>query len=187
MKQTIKVFWKIFFIGIGAFALLILLINVPFLGIAVLLAYLLALPWLLYRSMRFHLSNTTWRNLRFAFLGDAKGAYSALLLPIGIVVAAGAVSGLSMLISPFLGMGLLILTMLGFYGIGPYIQYRLRRYYTHGGRPCRYQRIRPAYWRRTVLPGLPRRGRVHDGNRCGGLGADRDDTWRGHRNHRYQG
>ena len=114
--------------------LLILLINVPFLGLVVLLAYLLALPWLLYRSMRFHLSNTTWRNLRFAFLGDAKGAYSALLLPIGIVVAAGAVSGLSMLISPFLGMGLLILTMLGFYGIGPYIQYRLRRYYTAGAR-----------------------------------------------------
>jgi penicillin-binding protein 1A len=32
MKQTIKVFWKIFFIGIGAFALLILLINFGLFG-----------------------------------------------------------------------------------------------------------------------------------------------------------
>ena len=122
-------------------------------GLVVCLAYPLALPWLLYRSMRFHLSNTTWRNLRFAFLGDAKGALLGALPPIGIVVAAGAVSGLSMLISPFLGMGLLILTMLGFYGIGPLHPVSSARHY--GGRPCRYQRIRPAYWRRTVLPGLP--------------------------------
>ena len=114
--------------------LLILLINVPILGLIVLLAYLLALPWLLYRSLRFHLSNTTWRNLRFAFLGDAKGAYAALLLPIGIVVAAAAVSGLAMVVAPFLGVALMILTVLSFYAIGPYLQYRMRRYYTAGAR-----------------------------------------------------
>lgn len=114
--------------------LLILLINVPFVGIVALLVYLGGLPWLLYRSMRFHLANTSYRNVRFAFLGDAKGAYKALLLPLGIVIAAGIVAGLSMFISKILGMVLLVATVLAFYGIGPYLQYRLRRYYTDGAR-----------------------------------------------------
>ena len=134
--------------------------------------------------MRFHLSNTTWRNLRFAFLGDAKGAYSALL-PIGIVVAAGAVSGLSMLISPFLGMGLLILTMLGFYGIGPYIQYRLRRYYTAGARAGTSEfglHIGVGQYYLVYL--------VAVGFCMMAIGAVASVliamTWRGHRNRRYQ-
>jgi len=115
--------------------ILIALINVPFLGIAVLLIYLAGLPWLLYRSMRFHLANTSYRNLRFAFLGEAKGAYSALFLPIAIVIAAAIVSGLlGYFVNEFLGLALGTVTLLVFYGIGPYLQYRLRKYYTEGAR-----------------------------------------------------
>ena len=59
-----------------------------------------------------------------------------------------------MLIPPFLGMGLLIPDHAGLHhGIGPYIQYRLRRYYTAGARTGT-SRIRPAYWRRTILAGF---------------------------------
>lgn len=80
--------------------LLIALINVPLLGLVVLLVYFCALPWLLYRSMRFHLGNTTWRNVRFAFVGDAAGIYKALLVPLGVVIAAGLASALAMWLSP---------------------------------------------------------------------------------------
>jgi uncharacterized membrane protein YjgN (DUF898 family) len=108
---------------------------VPFLGIAVLLLYLCALPWLLYRSIRFHLANTSYRNLRFAFMGDAKGAYAALLVPVVVVIASLVVSGLVVkFVSPTLGMILAVISVLVLYGIGPYLQYRLRRYYTTGAR-----------------------------------------------------
>ena len=114
---------------------LIALIKVPYVGLAMLLVYLCALPWLLYRSMRFHLANTSYRNVRFAFLGDASGAYKAFLLPLGVVLAAGVVSGvIAVLVSRGLGLVLGSITLLAFYGIGPYLQYRMRRYVTDGAR-----------------------------------------------------
>ena len=114
---------------------LIALIKVPYVGLAMVLVYLCALPWLLYRSMRFHLANTSYRNVRFAFLGDASGAYKAFLLPLGVVLAAGVVSGvIAVLVSRGLGLVLGSITLLAFYGIGPYLQYRMRRYVTDGAR-----------------------------------------------------
>ena len=114
---------------------LIALIKVPYVGLAMVLLYLCALPWLLYRSMRFHLANTSYRNIRFAFLGSAGGAYKAFLLPLGVVLAAGVVSGLiAVLVSRGLGLVLGGITLLAFYGIGPYLQYRMRRYVTDGAR-----------------------------------------------------
>jgi uncharacterized membrane protein YjgN (DUF898 family) len=115
--------------------LLILLINVPYIGLVFLLLYLGALPWLLYRSLRFHLANSSYRNVRFAFVGDAVGAYKAVLVPLLIVIALGAVSGLvAAFVSQTLGIGMLVISVLAFYGIGPYIQYRFRRYYVEGAR-----------------------------------------------------
>ncbi len=114
---------------------LIALIKVPYVGLVMVLVYLCALPWLLYRSMRFHLANTSYRNVRFAFLGDAGGAYKAFLLPLGVVLAAGVVSGvIAVLVSRGLGLVLGGITLLAFYGIGPYLQYRMRRYVTDGAR-----------------------------------------------------
>lgn len=114
---------------------LIALIKVPYVSIAMLLVYLCALPWLLYRSMRFHLSNTSYRNVRFAFVGAAGGAYQALLAPLGVVIAAGIVSGvIAVLVSKILGLVLGGITLLAFYGVGPYLQYRMRRYVTGGAR-----------------------------------------------------
>lgn len=107
-------------------------LQVPILNFIVLAIYFAALPWLLQRSLRFHMANTSYRNLRFAFLGTVKGAYTAMLLPIGFFIIAGAISGLAMWKSPAIGGVLLVLTMLGFYGLLPYLQYRMRRYYTEG-------------------------------------------------------
>lgn len=107
-------------------------LQVPVLNLVVLALYLLGLPWLLYRSLRFHMANTSYRNLRFAFLGTAKGAYAALFTPIAILIVAGVISGLTMWKFPIVGGIFAVMTVLAFYAIGPYLQYRMRRYYTEG-------------------------------------------------------
>lgn len=51
-------------------------------GACVIAALLLALPWLLRGAVRFRLSNTFYRGLRFDFTGSVGGAYAAYLPPI---------------------------------------------------------------------------------------------------------
>jgi len=45
-------------------------------------------PWILSSAMRFRLSNTSWRNLRFDFSATARVAYSALGFPMFLVLVA---------------------------------------------------------------------------------------------------
>jgi uncharacterized membrane protein YjgN (DUF898 family) len=113
---------------------LLALVQVPFVGPIFLLVYFCGLPWLIYRSFRFHLANTSYRNVRFSFAGTSKGAYAAVLVPLGIVVAAGVVAGLTTLISKVLGAVLVSVALLAFYGIVPYLQLRIRRYLSEGAR-----------------------------------------------------
>jgi len=47
----------------------------PHIALAILLAILLLMPWLLKRSLRFRLYNSSYRGLRFAFYGKTGGAY----------------------------------------------------------------------------------------------------------------
>src|SRR5512143_910469 len=63
---------------------LMLLYNVtlkfnPKLGLAVGLMLALVMPWLLMRSLRFKLYNSSYRGLRFGFAGQARGAYDAFM------------------------------------------------------------------------------------------------------------
>jgi uncharacterized membrane protein YjgN (DUF898 family) len=113
---------------------LLALLKVPYAGPVVLLIYLCGLPWLIYRSFRFHLANTSYRNVRFSFLGEAKGAYAAVMVPLGIVLVAGIVAGLFTFVSKMLGGILLGIVLLALYGIGPYLQCRVRRYFSEGAR-----------------------------------------------------
>ncbi|HLP97363.1 MAG TPA: YjgN family protein [Sideroxyarcus sp.] len=64
---------------------LLLLYNVtlkfnPILGLAIGLLLALVMPWLLMRSLRFKLYNSSYRGLRFGFAGQTRGAYRAFLL-----------------------------------------------------------------------------------------------------------
>ncbi len=64
---------------------LVLLYNVtlkfnPILGLGIGLLLVLTMPWLLMRSLRFKLYNSSYRGLRFGFAGSTGGAYSAFLL-----------------------------------------------------------------------------------------------------------
>lgn len=51
----------------------------PILGLVVALLLGLMMPWLLMRSLRFKLYNSSYRGLRFGFAGDRRGAYDAFL------------------------------------------------------------------------------------------------------------
>src|SRR5690606_22071322 len=64
----------------------------PLAALGLLLAYLLALPWIIHRALRFRHANTSWRGIRFGFLGTVGQAYRALTLPVlawAFVLAAG--------------------------------------------------------------------------------------------------
>jgi len=52
----------------------------PILGMVVGLVLGLVMPWLLMRSLRFKLYNSSYRGLRFGFAGDKRGAYRAFLM-----------------------------------------------------------------------------------------------------------
>jgi uncharacterized membrane protein YjgN (DUF898 family) len=51
----------------------------PVVGLAIGLMLALAMPWLLMRSLRFKLYNSSYRGLRFGFAGEKRGAYDAFL------------------------------------------------------------------------------------------------------------
>ena len=52
----------------------------PLLGIAFFILLAIVMPWLIVRSLRFQLYNSSYRGLRFAFDGDDRGAYRVFLL-----------------------------------------------------------------------------------------------------------
>lgn len=51
----------------------------PLLGLGIALMLGLVMPWLLLRSLRFKLVNSSYRGLRFNFAGTERGAYNAFL------------------------------------------------------------------------------------------------------------
>src|SRR5512141_215976 len=51
----------------------------PILGMVIGLFLGLSMPWLLMRSLQFKLYNSSYRGLRFGFVGDRRGAYNAFL------------------------------------------------------------------------------------------------------------
>jgi uncharacterized membrane protein YjgN (DUF898 family) len=53
---------------------------VPYLGAALGIGILLFMPWLIVRSLRFHMRVTSYRNVRFDFVGGAGGAFVSVFL-----------------------------------------------------------------------------------------------------------
>ncbi|MGL4599852.1 MAG: YjgN family protein, partial [Bacteroidia bacterium] len=122
-------------IGVVVLFLIFLSANIsPILYGILLLLFLAALPWLVTRSLKFHMANSSYRNLRFRFLGETKDAYVAFFVPILALIGLGVVAGILSAISTTLGAIVLVLVVLAFYAVGPYIQYRMRRFSTNGAR-----------------------------------------------------
>lgn len=111
---------------------LLLLTYIPIVGPAFVLLFLAALPWLLTKAFQFHLFNTSWRNLRFRYVGTTADAYRALYLPILALIAIGGVGALLLgtAAAPRLGAALVFIALGLFYVLVPYLQYRMRRMYT---------------------------------------------------------
>ena len=67
-------------IAVGAYAVFVALSKFsPGLSIAVALLLLLVIPFFAYKSLRFRLHNSSWRQVRFKFNGKVPGAYGAFL------------------------------------------------------------------------------------------------------------
>lgn len=108
----------------------------PYVALALLLAYLLALPWIIHRALRFRHANTSWRGIRFGFLGTVGQAYRALMLPVLAWILA-LVLGLALVLwreSEAMLAALLPIAGIGSYALLPWLHYRLKRY--HHGNSC---------------------------------------------------
>ncbi len=75
-----------YLIAMGLFILYTILQQVsPILGLVLFVAFLLALPWIVWRSMIFGLRMTSFSNVRFGFVGKIGPAYlNYLVLPVGL-------------------------------------------------------------------------------------------------------
>jgi len=73
-----------YLISVGLFILYVVLESLsPVLGLVVLLIFLAALPWIIWRSLKFNLHVSSFSNVRFSFHGSIGGAYfNYMLLPI---------------------------------------------------------------------------------------------------------
>ena len=78
----------------GAFILFqVTAVTLPILSLLILLAFLAAFPFLIYKSLCFSARNTAFRNIRFKFYGSLKESYKVfLLLPICIPLTMGLIA-----------------------------------------------------------------------------------------------
>ena len=86
---TGKQLFKGYLIAMGLLIVYIVLQRLsPILSLVVLIIFFLALPWIIWRSLTFSMSVTSFSNVRFEFNGHLKGAYIVyLLLPIAAFIA----------------------------------------------------------------------------------------------------
>lgn len=96
------------------------------------LAFVALWPALFRAAMRFRLANTSWRGLRFRFLGDMRGAFACMLPPLALALLPVAIAGtMAPRGMPPAASGLMGIGMLVFFAGLPYFLWRVRRY-QHG-------------------------------------------------------
>jgi uncharacterized membrane protein YjgN (DUF898 family) len=132
--------WQIFkgrIIAVIALAIYIAASNLhPASGIVVIVLLALATPWILWSSYRFKARVSSYRGVRFMFVGELKKAYWVLLLiPFGPAVIFAALAYLAYFFEFGTAMGAFIsLAVFSFYVAIPYVQARLQEYHANGMR-----------------------------------------------------
>lgn len=103
----------------------------PRVALGLLAAWVLGLPWIVHRALRFRHANTSWRGIRFGFLGTVGQAYRALALPVlaWSLAVAGAVALAWWQGSDAVLDLVLLAAGIGTYALLPLLHYRLRRYH----------------------------------------------------------
>lgn len=78
-----------YLIAMGVFIAFTALSNIsPLISLVVVPVFLFAMPWVVWRSIKFNNAMSSYRNIRFGFEGKLKGAYIAFLAyPIGMFIA----------------------------------------------------------------------------------------------------
>lgn len=125
----------------GRIIVLVLVIayNVSFqfsliIGAVVALALALAMPWLLAQSQRFRLYNSSYRGLRFRFLGTVREAYAIYGIPLLVLlVMGGALGQLNLQVAHGgqpgnVAVGVLIVGGAILFLLLPYMHFRFKRY-----------------------------------------------------------
>jgi uncharacterized membrane protein YjgN (DUF898 family) len=87
-------------------------------------------PALLKASMQFRLANTSWRGLRFRFLGTLEGAYGAItpmLLPVAVIVGVNQAFAGQARPPLWAGLGVLATMAVGFIA-APWLWWKLKKY-----------------------------------------------------------
>ena len=115
----------------------------PELSLVIIGAFALIWPWVFRAALRFRLAKTEWRGLPFAFVGTTRGAYKTILpfyLLMLVGIAAGVVASMFgaesvgdasfetgtpviALVGGFVGVAFLAALL-----IGPWLQFRIKRY-----------------------------------------------------------
>jgi uncharacterized membrane protein YjgN (DUF898 family) len=99
------------------------------LGIVAAAIFAGVLPWLLVQSQRFRLHNSSYRALRFRFIGPVREAYFIFGIPFVVFLGVGLVIGVAAGPRPNPAiMGIAGLLYLGVFLLFPYLHYRLKRY-----------------------------------------------------------
>lgn len=134
--------WKMFrgYLVVAAFGIAYWAVTnfLPSFGWMALLVFMALWPLLWRASLQFRLRNTSWRGVRLAFMGDTKGAYSAMLpyfLPalffVGLLPSNPDASSIDesqiKLIFAVIGLGVLVFALMV-----PWLWKRLKAY-QHGG------------------------------------------------------
>lgn len=93
-------------------------------------------PVLIRASLQFRLANTSWRGLRFTFMGSLKEAYLVFAMPmlglLGLVIVGGALTALlGKAVGPAAAGAAGVAMVLGAYALMPYVYYRFKAY-QHG-------------------------------------------------------
>ena len=102
----------------------------PVAGLIALVLVAAIAPALVRAAMRFRMSNTSWRGLRFRFVGSMQGVYTAVLplyLPAILIVGLGALVPQSGKPPLWLGVGMVVLVLLTLL-VQPFTLWLLKRY-----------------------------------------------------------
>jgi uncharacterized membrane protein YjgN (DUF898 family) len=127
-------------------------------GMVIALALAAAMPWLLAQSQRFRLHNSSYRGLRFRFLGSVREAYGLFTVPLLVMlILLGWFMGVTEKMQPGVVPSLSIFILPGLVYLGlvlywPYLHFRFKRYQhansalghtqsTFSGNPLRFYKV----------------------------------------------
>ena len=90
----------------------------PVMAVVSTIAFVIAVPWIIWRSLKFNYRMSSYRNVRFGFEGGLKGAYYAVLgAPIGLLLFFAAIVAILIALAQLPDMKIIAFSLLGLVGL----------------------------------------------------------------------